>query len=128
MKVAVWLAIASTSAAAVGPAGIVLCVNASGHVEIEAVGDDCCGKQPLEGEIAHTERCGCVDTPLLQNATRFTIGTEHLMSAWTMVPVASFDPPAVHAIALAIHSHRLSAPRWRESVTLSSLRSIVLLA
>ena len=129
MKFALSLALLSASASTFGPAGTVLCVSASGHVELETGSDDCCGDaHASEGEASHTERCGCIDTPLLQGAARFTIGTERLLSAWTVQPLVSFAPPHVHTVTVTTAMGSFPVDRLREPVALSSLRSVVLLA
>jgi hypothetical protein len=129
MKFAVWLAILSASATTFGPAGIVLCVSDSGHVEIEAAGDDCCKEAHASGrDVSHAERCECTDTPLLHSAARTPTGIERFMTAWTSQPLMFVEPPRVCSVTAEIPS-RLPAVRLpRQSVDLSNLRSVVLLA
>ena len=130
MKFAVWLAVASSSVTMIGPAGIVLCVSASGHVEIETGGDDCCGDAHAAArDLTHAERCECVDTPVLRVAGgRSSIGTERLLSGWFAQPLSLFEPPRVYHLAFVIPANLMTADRFRESTDLASLRSVVLLA
>jgi hypothetical protein len=129
MKFAVWLAILSASATTFGPAGIVLCVSDSGHVEIEAAGDDCCKEVHASGrEVSHAERCECTDTPLLRSAVRTSTGIERFMTAWTPQPLLFVEPPRVYSVAALLPSCSPVVGRLRESVDLSNLRSVVLLA
>jgi hypothetical protein len=129
MKFAVWLAIVSASVSTLGPAGLVLCVSDSGHVEIETAGDDCCrDAHASDRELAHADRCACVDTPLLHSAARTSIGTERLFTNWTSQPLVFVEPPRLDSVTIAIPSRVFAAGRPIESVDLSSLRSVVLLA
>jgi len=128
MKLALWLVIASLIATIAGPAGVVLCVSESGHVEIANGSDDCCEKKGMgDRELAHSDRCTCVDTPLLRDAARSNSGTERLLSAWSALPISPCAPPLIHE-SIAVGLTVRFAHSVREPIALASLRSVVLLA
>lgn len=129
IQFSVWLAVASSSAAMLLPAGLVLCVSEAGHVEIETGDDDCCQQEgTADRELAHSDRCACVDTPLLRDAARSHSGAERLLSAWVATSHGSLVPFPVHESTCPVASEIHLAQHAREPMTLARLRSVVLLA
>jgi hypothetical protein len=125
----IWLAVASLGIATLGSAGVVLCVSQSGHVTIKAFTDDCCRDAELpSGEAPHTERCDCIDTPVLHAAAGASIGTERLLIAWVAHPLATVLPGEDLQLPSAQSALRAREQRSRASTDLSRLRSVVLLA
>jgi len=128
MTFSLWLAFASSSAAMLVPAGFVLCVSEAGHVEIENGDDDCCERQ-AEGNrgLAHSDRCACIDTPVLRDAARSQSGAERLLSAWVAKPHGSFVPFPILESTLTATPMIPMAQRIRAPISLGRLRSVVLL-
>jgi hypothetical protein len=124
----IWLAVASLGIATLGSAGVVLCVSHTGHVAIEAFSGDCCGDTEVpSGEASHTERCACIDTPVM-HAAGASIGKERLLLAWVERPVVTvvvdecLQPASLRSPLLAYEQ------RSHAASDLSRLRSVVLLA
>jgi hypothetical protein len=128
VKFAVWLATACASAMTFGPAGIVLCVSATGHVEIINGADDCCGDAHASmGEISPADCCDCVDTPLIQSAARSSVGTERLITNWSAQPFTLLASAAVESARITSASFFVVAVPLETSEVFLGLRSIVLL-
>jgi len=124
-----WLAIFCASATHFGRVSNVLCVSASGHVEIETGGDDCCKDAHTPArELSVGDRCDCIDTPLVQTAARSGVGTERLMTGWMLCPEALLDPGAICGRPTTSVRARISAGPPCPSVTVARLRTVVLLA
>lgn len=124
-----WLALVCASSFMLGRAGNVLCVSASGHVEIENGGDDCCkdAHAPVHA-LSIADRCDCTDTPLLQTAARSGVGTERLVSGWTPRSDAFVAPGTIAAPPSASPLARTPVGPPSFSVTVASLRTVILLA
>jgi len=126
----VWLVVATLSVSTLGSAGVVLCVDESGHVAIEsAAAEDCCrDSDQRTRELSHAGTCGCTDTPVLHAAAATSTGTERLVVSWVAQPLALFAPPIAEHVSVSNPSRRDSVERCWKSTDLSNLRSVVLLA
>jgi hypothetical protein len=129
LRFPVWLAIVCACATVLGPAGRVLCVNASGHVAIETASADCCrDARASTGELSPADHCDCVDIPLIESAVRSSVGTERLWTTWTTQPVTFLQPALVQAGTIVSPVRFLVLDPFVPSLVLASLRSVVLLA